>query len=32
MRVALIVVGGYVLLCFLAIAVGQWIRAMARPR
>jgi len=26
MRVVLIVVGGYVLLWFLAIAVGQWIR------
>ncbi len=32
MRVVLIVVGGYVLLCFLGILVVRWLRAKARPR
>ncbi len=32
MRVALIVAGGFVLLCFLGVLVGRWIRAKARPR
>jgi len=32
MRVLLIVVGGYVLLCLLGVLVVRRLRAMARPR
>ena len=32
MRVALIVAGGFVLLCFLGVLVVRRLRAMARPR